>query len=72
MSQHCWEGTCDGLASCPGESVQLHPTKLLPCANAVAIVNRHGHLRHTAWGRTVHVLTFSSNKTNHCKHAVYY
>ena len=22
--QHCWEGTCDGLASCPGESVQLH------------------------------------------------
>ena len=23
-SQHCWEGTCDGLASCPGESVQLH------------------------------------------------
>ena len=26
--QHCWEGTCDGLASCPGESVQLH-SKLL-------------------------------------------
>ena len=22
--QHSWEGTCDGLASCPGESVQLH------------------------------------------------
>ena len=22
--QNCWEGTCDGLASCPGESVQLH------------------------------------------------
>ena len=22
--QHCWEGTCDGLASSPGESVQLH------------------------------------------------
>ena len=22
--QHCWEGTCDELASCPGESVQLH------------------------------------------------
>ena len=22
--QHCWEGTCDGLASCPGESVQMH------------------------------------------------
>ena len=20
-SKHCWEGTCDGLASCPGESV---------------------------------------------------
>ena len=20
--QHCWEGTCDGLASCPGESCQ--------------------------------------------------
>ena len=23
-NQHWWEGTCDGLASCPGESVQLH------------------------------------------------
>ena len=22
--RHCWEGTCDGLASRPGESVQLH------------------------------------------------
>ena len=22
--QHWWEGTCGGLASCPGESVQLH------------------------------------------------
>ena len=22
--QHWWEGTCDGLASCPGESVHLH------------------------------------------------
>ena len=22
--QHCWKGTCYGLASCPGESVQLH------------------------------------------------
>ena len=22
--QHCWEGTGDGLASCPGESVELH------------------------------------------------
>ena len=22
--QHCWEGTCDGLASLSGESVQLH------------------------------------------------
>ena len=22
--QHCWEGTCDGLTSCPGGSVQLH------------------------------------------------
>ena len=22
--QYCWEGTCDGLASSPGESVQLH------------------------------------------------
>ena len=22
--QYCWEGTCDGLASRPGESVQLH------------------------------------------------
>ena len=22
--QQCWEGTCDGLASRPGESVQLH------------------------------------------------
>ena len=21
--QHCWEDTCDGLASCPGESVQF-------------------------------------------------
>ena len=21
---HCWEGTCDGLGSFPGESVQLH------------------------------------------------
>ena len=21
---HCWEGICDGLASSPGESVQLH------------------------------------------------
>ena len=26
--QHRWEGTCDGLASCPGESVQLY-SKLL-------------------------------------------
>ena len=26
--QHCWEGTCDGLESCPGESVQLY-SKLL-------------------------------------------
>ena len=23
MYQHCWEGTCDGLASRPGESVIL-------------------------------------------------
>ena len=22
--QHCWDGSCDELASCPGESVQLH------------------------------------------------
>ena len=26
--QHCWEGTCDGLASCPRESVQLHSSCL--------------------------------------------
>ena len=26
--QHCWEGTCDGLASCPGGLVHLH-SKLL-------------------------------------------
>ena len=26
--QHCWEGTCDGLASCPGELVQLHSNLL--------------------------------------------
>ena len=26
--QHCWEGTCDGLASCPGESVQLNSNYL--------------------------------------------
>ena len=26
--QHCWEGTCDRLASCPGESVQLHSNSL--------------------------------------------
>ena len=26
--RQCWEGTCDGLASCPVESVQLH-SKLL-------------------------------------------
>ena len=25
--QHCCDGSCDGLASCPGESVQL-PSKL--------------------------------------------
>ena len=24
LYQHCWEGSCDGLASRPGESVQLH------------------------------------------------
>ena len=22
--QYCWEGTCHGIASCPGGSVQLH------------------------------------------------
>ena len=27
--QHCWEGTCDGLASCPGESVALVSTSVL-------------------------------------------
>ena len=26
--QHCREGTCDGLASCPGESIQLHSSCL--------------------------------------------
>ena len=24
VNQHCWEGSCDGLASRPGESIQLH------------------------------------------------
>ena len=32
--QHCWDGTCDGLASCPEESVQLHrpDCTLIACA----------------------------------------
>ena len=41
--QHCWEGTCDGLASCPGESVQLHSNclrKMKP--EALAIISLHG------------------------------
>ena len=25
---HCWVGTCDGVASCPGESVRLHSSCL--------------------------------------------
>ena len=28
--QHCGEGTCDGLASGPGESVQLHSNRRFP------------------------------------------
>ena len=50
--QHCWEGTCDGQASGPGESVQLH-------SNLLALnENRLKHwlslasvgLGHTVWG----------------------
>ena len=32
--EHCWEDNCDGLASCPGESVQLqynYLRKIKPC-----------------------------------------
>ena len=51
--QHCWEGTCDGLASCPGESAQLHSR--LFALNETRF--RHwpslafmAYLRHTVWG----------------------
>ena len=29
LYQHCWEGTCDGIASHPGESVQWHSQLLV-------------------------------------------
>ena len=51
--QHCWDGTFDGLASCPGESVQLH-SKLLALNEtrfkhwpSLAFI---AYLRHTVWG----------------------
>ena len=54
--QHCWEDTCDGLASCRKESVQLH-SKLLPLNEtrfkhwpSLAFM---AYLRHTVWGMTL-------------------
>ena len=50
--QHCWEGTCDGLASHPGGSMHLH-TKLLAQWKpdlSTGHMSLRESLRQTAWG----------------------
>ena len=64
MYQHCWEGTCDGLASRLGQSVQLHPNKLLALNETRFKHCLHGYLKHTVWGWLYLVLPYSAMQPN--------
>ena len=55
--QHSWEGRCDGLASCPGESVQYYNSTLSLILDGIFLNDNAGQVENCE--HTVSVLRLS-------------